>query len=253
LKESTNLMSIPSPIKAIILKLPFGLGPNLIIPAFKFGLSVFVCPKPIINYGRKRFAKEEALKIRRACKDSLIEEVVVCFDLGVSALGLGEVFYNAMLARYASLHNKKTNFVFINSKIRDDFNKIFDDTSELESHIVALYQVAEKILYKSHEYVHIMSRQEFSEFISKGDTKKKGAVSIFFEDRVKSGRATYNEVFNTLNWLLYWENTKFTNNFLLTYEELSSITKTRRPDIEYVTFNCRYSKKWAIEDRKSVV
>ena len=223
-------------IKTILEGLPFGLGTNIVMPLARRTLAT------VRNFPTRLMA----FKIRMACENPDIKEFVVCFDLSVSALGLGEVFYSVMLARYAELHQKKIRFVFIEGKLRNDFAKIYYDTVLLYKQLSAMQLIPITLLDKNNSVVQSMSWNDFQKTIEI-DSVKPNSTFIAMGDLVRHRKSTYNHVFNILNILLSYKSVSYRDEFLLDYGKLSKLTGISRPECNYITLHARYSLLWSKE------
>ncbi len=184
-----------------------------------------------------------ASEIRSACQNPAVSEFVVCFDLSVSALGLGEALYSTMLARYAMLHKKQIRFVFIGGQLRSDFAEIYSDTNSFFGQFEALKSIVTALLDAKCSTVQYMSWNDFQKSIL-SNSFEGNTPYIAMDEQVRRRESTYNHSFNILNWLISYEDADFVNGFLLNYEELSACTGVFRPDFDYITVAARYSALW---------
>jgi hypothetical protein len=240
----SRIKKVKKKIKTALESLPFGLGLNVVVPLAKWLLAIFVYRNMISNFRRRLIIKSAAFKIRKACKNPDIKDFVVCFDLSVSALGFGEVFYSVMLARYAVLHQKKIRFVFIDGKLRHDFAEIYSNIALFNKHFEAMRLIPTTLLDEEHSLVQCMPWNDFQKSIDT-DFVEQGSMFIAMSDFVRRREPTYNNIFNILNSLLSYESIYFRDKFLLNYDELSKLTGISRPECEYITMGVRYSLLWS--------
>ena len=227
-------------IKVALEGLPIGLGAQIGIPSARW------CLRVVRNFRTRLISKNLALKIKVACENSDINEFVVCYDLLVSPLTLGDLMCCVMLARYAALHEKRTRFVFIEGEVKHDSAEVFSDKVLFNKNFGSMRLTATTLLDKSTSEVQSMSWNDFQKSIGT-EFVKQGSTFIAMEEFVRHRVSIYNHTFNILNFLLSFKSISFVDKFLLDYDELSKLTGVFQPEYSYVTLGARYSLLWAKE------
>lgn len=227
-------------IKVALEGLPIGLGAQIGIPSARW------CLRVVRNFRTRLISKNLALKIKVACENPDINEFVVCYDLLVSPLTLGDLMCCVMLARYAALHEKRTRFVFIEGEVKHDSAEVFSDKVLFNKNFGSMRLTATTLLDKSTSEVQSMSWNDFQKSIGT-EFVKQGSTFIAMEEFVRHRVSIYNHTFNILNFLLSFKSISFVDKFLLDYDELSKLTGVFQPEYSYVTLGARYSLLWAKE------
>jgi len=227
-------------IKAVFKRIPFGLESKAVVQIIEY---LF---RPSYDSLIRLRAKIRAQAIKAASKNTAVKDFIICFDLSVSALGLGEVLYSVMLARYLELHQKNVRFVFIKDKLRDDFSAIYSDITSFEKQFEAMRLIADTLLDTRYSRVQCLSWKDFEKSIEFSASEKCTSF-VIMEDRVRLREPIYNHMFNTLNWMLSYESDDFIDKFLLNYDQLSRLAGISKPCDKYVTFCARYSLRWGVE------
>jgi tetratricopeptide (TPR) repeat protein len=191
--------------------------------------------------GKMLMEKNEAGKIVNALlSNKTISEVVIVYDLLNSPPNYGVVIYMAMFAKYFLAKGFKITFIIINSEYRDDW-AVFSDAKKLN--LVESFLELPRVLLENKEMVeiHLMSWSAFSAYLEKNHT-----AFIPFEERIKKREYYYPYVFNVINQLVSVEDAIFIDDFLMSYKDISSKCPVSIPQTPYVTWQARYSDKWAI-------
>ena len=107
-------------IRSALEALPLGVGSNLLVPLIKWMLATFVRGKPIIDFRKKRRARDEAGRIHSAIQGGA-RQVSIVYDNLVSSPTYGDYLFVVFLARYFIAHGIKVNFIIADSEYRQDW------------------------------------------------------------------------------------------------------------------------------------
>ncbi len=177
--------------------------------------------------------------LKRLRADNFSEAVIV-YDLLVSPPNYGVVFYMVMFAKYFLMKGGKINFIIINSEFREDW-EVLDKAEKIN--LVESFLELPKVLLDNRAMVDIrlMSWREFTIYFE----KKKSAL-IPFENKIKNRMYYYPFIFNVINRLVSIEDVNFIDRFLIYHKDIISNCNISVPGKPYITWNARYSEKWAI-------
>lgn len=214
------------------------LGGTVILPSAKFILRY---PRYLFYILMKWLAeKREVDYLLKRLRTDDFSEVVIVYDLSVSPQNYGVVFYMAMFAKYFLLKGKHLAVVIINSEFRDDWEvlneaekaSLVDNFLELPRILLGNGAVAD---------IRLMTWKQFAVYFENNKT-----ALIPFKNRVLSRESIYPFVFNIINHLVSLEDADFIDRFLLSYDNIISKVKVSRPEKPYITWQARFSDKWAI-------
>jgi len=236
--------------KQQLAKLP--MGNTVVIPTLAFALALIsptrrrtlldnVMRKLRISDPKQRRYKIETAKIRKVCKRTTPDPVIVPYDLSVSAPGFGEIYYSTMLARYFSLHNKCVHFVFITDSFRTDFQSLHSK-KEIADWVEQLTEIPRILLDKNCDQVSMMNWREFVVF--REQHSQATAPYMPFEDEVLARNPFYHHSFNLTNHLMATATSELLGQFLVTADELLERVDITLPAAPYVTWHARHTRKW---------
>ena len=223
-------------IKKHILNLP--MGESVILPAARF---VFRYPRHLLYRFKKQLAEQREVKylLERLRADDFSEAVIV-YDLLVSPQNYGVVFYMVMFAKYFLLKGKKIVFVIINSEFRDDWDVL---NKAERVNLVENFLKLPKVLLDNSAMVDIrlMPWDQFAVYFGQNET-----ALVPFYKRISKRERIYPFIFNITNSLVSFEDADFIDRFLLSCDDIISSINVSIPDKRYITWQARFSDKWAI-------
>ena len=228
---------IKKKIKTALESLPFGLGLDIAVPLAKSLLAVFDFRKLISNFRRKQFAKNGARSIDFAIRDGITKATLV-YDNFVSPPTYGDCLCVILLARYLIAHGIMINFIIVDSEFRQDWLSLME--IEKETFVNEQVKLAEALLDSRHAKIHRLPWSAVQEFIVGSSS---GYIPL--PRSINARKHIYGHCFNVVSQLLHDKEPYLVDRVLFSCEEISQKVNISPVDKKYITWACRYSKKWS--------
>ena len=226
-------------IKAVLESLPFGLRLKVVAPLVKWLLMIFFYRTPIRNFRRRQYARNEARSIDFAIRDG-ITTVTLVYDNFVSPPTYGDYLCVVLLARYFIAHGLITNFIIVDSEYRQDWLNL----TEIEKEVFVNEQLklAEALLDST-----LANIERLPWSVAQQRIVDSPSSYVPFLKKINDREYIYGHCFNLVSHLLHHKKRFLIERVLFSYEELCQKVDFIPVNKKYVTWVCRYSKKWAFD------